>query len=122
MTRSTARQLIADVRAPPMVGPSAPATAASPPIVPSARPRADAENAELTMATVAGSIRAPPTPWTTRAIKRTAKTGANPATAEAPAKSMEPSKKTRRRPNMSPTRPPRMSSPASGNRLPVRTH
>ena len=114
LTRSTARQLNTPVRTPPIVGPSAPATAAIPPMVPNARPRSSAENAALTIATVLGSISAPPTPWATRQAKRIGKLGASPPSAEAPAKSMQPSMKILRRPSMSPSRPPSTSSPARG--------
>src|SRR3984957_8559858 len=67
LTSRTSRQLTADVRAPPIVGPRAPAIAETPPIVPRALPRSCAGKVALTMATLPGSINAPPRPWTTRA-------------------------------------------------------
>ena len=105
-----------------MVGPSAPAITAAPPMVPSAFPRSALGNVVLTMATLPGSIKAPPTPWTTRATNRTGKVGAKPPTTDAAAKQTVPIRNTRRRPNTSPSRPPSMRSPDSDSRLAFSTH
>src|SRR5215211_7068154 len=78
LTSSTARHEKAEVSTPPMVGPSAPATAAAPPMVPSAQPRRSGGYVAPTIATVVGSISAPPTPCTTRA----ASSNEHPAAAE----------------------------------------
>ena len=122
LTRRTARQLSAEVSTPPIVGPSAPAIAAAPPIVPSARPRCSGGNAALTIATEVGSMSAPPTPCATRATSNSSKSGASPPTADAPAKRIAPVRNTLRRPSRSPSLPPRTSSPASGSRLQLSTH
>ena len=121
-TRNTARQVSAEVSRPPIVGPSAAAIAEIPAIVPSVRPCSPGETEALRMATVAGSITAPPTPCATRAASSTPKSGATPATVEAPANSTTPTRKHRRRPSTSPSRPPSTSRPASGKRLAVITH
>jgi hypothetical protein len=105
-----------------MVGPRAPATAAAPPISPSARPRSLSGNVALTIATVFGSISAPPAPCRARQASSTANAGARPPATEAPVNTAEPMMKTRLRPNMSPRRPPSTSKPASGSRLAFITH
>ncbi len=74
------------------------------------------------MATVFGSISAPPAPWATRAASSTSKSGARPPTTEAMTKVSAPAMNTRRRPTRSTRRPPNTSSPASGRRLPLSTH
>ena len=74
------------------------------------------------MATVAGNISAPPAPCATRAANRIANDGANPPTADAPAKIAAPVMNTRRRPSRSPSRPPKISNPANGSKLAVNTH
>lgn len=122
LTSSTARQPNHEVNAPPTMGPHAPAIAAAPPIVPSARPRSAAGNVLLTMAIVVGSMSAPAAPWITLKTKRIGKVGARPAHTDAAANTAEPSRNTRRRPIRSPSRPPKTSRPASGSRLALRTH
>ena len=61
---------------------------------------------------VAGIISAAPTPWTTRLATRSVELAASPAVAEERAKMTTPKRNMRRRPKMSPSRPPVASSTA----------
>ena len=61
---------------------------------------------------VAGIISAAPTPWTTRLTTSAVGSGAKPAVAEERAKMTTPMRNMRRRPKMSPSRPPVASSTA----------
>jgi hypothetical protein len=61
---------------------------------------------------VAGIISAAPTPWTTRLTTSDVASGAKPAVAEERAKMVTPKRNMRRRPKMSPSRPPVASSTA----------
>ena len=61
---------------------------------------------------VAGIISAAPTPWTARLATRAPVLGANPAVADESANRTTPAMKARRRPKMSPSRPPVTSSTA----------
>ena len=82
----------------------------------------DGNAVALTIATVFGSISAPPAPCRTRQASSTANAGARPPAAEAAVNTTDPMMKTRLRPNMSPRRPPSTSKPASGSRLAFLTH
>ncbi len=55
---------------------------------------------------VPGIINAAPTPWTTRLSTSESVSGASPAVAEESVKTMTPPMNMRRRPKMSPRRPP----------------
>ena len=61
---------------------------------------------------VPGIISAAPTPWTTRLTTSEVSSGANPAVAEERAKMTTPARNIRRRPKMSPSRPPVANSTA----------
>ena len=61
---------------------------------------------------VAGIINAAPMPWTARLTTSEASFGARPAVAEESANTTTPNRKARRRPKMSPSRPPVTSSTA----------
>ena len=74
------------------------------------------------MARLAGAMSAPPTPWTTRAATSRPVPGAKPQAAEASANQIVPIRKMRRRPNWSPSEPPRRRKAASVSRYPVTTH
>ena len=58
------------------------------------------------MPRMAGHMRAPPSPIPTRIAIRKMAFGASPPSSEKPAKSAEPTKNARRRPNRSARRPP----------------
>ena len=58
-----------------------------------------------------GAMIAPPTPWTARAVSSQAWSLANPPSSEATENKMMPAMNTRRRPRMSPARPPSSSRP-----------
>lgn len=58
-----------------------------------------------------GEAMAPPTPWSARAASNCQDSWESPPSSEASTKSSTPKMKTRRRPRMSPSRPPSSSSP-----------
>ena len=62
---------------------------------------------------VAGIISAAPTPWTMRLTTSAVASGAKPAVAEERVKMTTPKRNMRRRPKMSPSRPPVASSTAN---------
>lgn len=62
-------------------------------------------------ARVLGAMRAAPTPCSARAASSQALSVASPPSREEPAKSRTPAVRVRRRPMMSPTRPPSSSRP-----------
>ena len=74
-----------------------------------------AGNAFVTIERVAGIISAPPIPCTTRLATSDAVSGARPAEAEASVNRVTPIRKVRRRPKMSPRRPPVASSTAKAS-------
>ncbi len=71
---------------------------------------------------IAGHISAPPIPITARAPSRVATFGATPPRSENAAKSTQPMKKTRRRPNMSARRPPVTIATPKTRAYPLMTH
>ena len=101
------------MRKPPSSGPAASARAETPAQVPIALPRSWAGKALVMIESVAGIISAAPTPWTTRLITSAVSVGASPAVAEEAAKIVTPVRNMRRRPRMSPSRPPVASSTAN---------
>ena len=113
--KKIARQETASVRKPPSTGPIASASAETPAQVPIAIPRCLGGKALVTIDRVAGIIRAPPTPWTTRLTTSDIVSGASPAVAEEREKSVTPIRKVKRRPKMSPRRPPVASSTAKAS-------
>ena len=103
------------MRTPPSTGPIARARAETPAQVPIALPRSDAGNALVTIESVAGIIRAPPTPCTTRLATSEVVSGASPAVADEIVNRVTPIRKVRRRPKMSPSLPPVASSTANAS-------
>ncbi len=101
------------MRKPPSSGPSASASAETPAHVPIARPRSAGGKVFVMIESVAGIISAAPTPWVIRLITSAVVEGARPAVAEEIAKRTTPSRNIRRRPRMSPSRPPVASSTAN---------
>ena len=87
-----------------------------------ARARSSGRNEAWMMARLAGAMRAPPTPWTTRAATSTPLLGARPQAAEDNANQIAPMRKMRRRPKWSPSEPPSRRKAASVSRYPVTTH
>jgi len=69
-------------------------------------PRSAGEKAFVTIESVAGIMSAPPIPWTTRLPTSQVVSGANPAVADETENSTTPIRNVRRRPKMSPRRPP----------------
>jgi hypothetical protein len=83
-----------------------------PPQTPSAFIRSRASgNSTGIMPSAAGSASASPVPCTNRLATSTAGETAAPHTAEAAPKTITPARNSRRRPNMSDSRPPSSSSP-----------
>ena len=98
--------------APPTSGPMAIARPAIPPQAPSATARRSGGTAADRMVRVSGVTMAPPTPWMARARMRISVVGASAASAEPPMKMAMPIRKTRLRPNRSPSAAPVMSRTA----------
>ncbi len=86
----------------------------------SARPRSRSGNVCTTMASAAGNMMAPPTPWITRknTIHASARLplGVSPPSTDAPAKTITPIVTIFRCPTVSASRPPKASSAASDGR------
>jgi hypothetical protein len=91
---------------PPSTGPIASASAETPAHVPIALPRSCGGNAFVMIERVAGIISAAPRPWTARPPMSHAEDCEKPMKALEAANSTTPMRKTRRRPKMSPSRPP----------------
>ena len=111
--KKIARQVKSSVSQPPISGPAASAIADTPAQVPIALPRSWGGNALVMIDSVPGIISAAPTPWTARLATSQPAVGASPIVAEAAAKITTPIRKTRRRPKMSPSRPPVTSRTAN---------
>ena len=90
-----------------MKGPMAAATLPIPVQAPIAFGRSDATKAPWIMARLPGVSSAPPMPCSTRAMIRVSGLGARPHSKEAAANHAVPITNTRRRPNRSPSEPPR---------------
>ena len=104
--KKIARQETCSVRKPPSTGPIASARAETPAQVPIALPRSRAGKASVMIERVPGIMNAAPTPWATRLMTSERVSGAKPAVAEESVKTMTPIMNMRRRPKMSPSRPP----------------
>ena len=112
LTNSTQRQDRYVVSRPPAIRP----TAAPPMLIaaytPIARLRGGPSgNVVVTRDSAVGAMIAPPTPWTARAASSHACVVAKPPSSEASENKMIPAMKTRRRPRISPARPPSSSRP-----------
>ena len=103
---NTQRQLSTSVRKPPSSGPNALPSPATPSTSPPASPALRGGQRANVIPRTAGHMIAPPTPISARAASRTPSDGAIAATAENAAKIPAPTKNSRRRPNMSASRPP----------------
>ena len=74
-----------------------------------------------TSASTAGEASAPPTPWMARAASSMPAVVASPPASEASVKTVSPTMNIRRRPRMSPARPPSSSSPPNVRMYPFIT-
>ncbi len=95
-----------------MRGPEATASPFTAPHMPYAIPRLATGTAAVSRVSVSGIMIAAPTPWTARAAMRDSMPGAMAAAAEAPVKTVMPMRKSRRRPNRSPSAAPNISRTA----------
>ena len=102
---------------PPMTGPSARPSAETAPQMPIAVVRSRASvNVAAMIARLAGITSAAPRPCTARAAISTSALPARPAASEESVKMTRPTRKIRRRPKTSATRPPTSSRPPSTSR------
>ena len=92
--------------APPTTGPMASASAETPAQVPIALPRSSGGKALVMIDRVAGIMKAAPAPWTARPATSRPWSGARPIAALDSANTTTPNRNIRRRPKMSPSRPP----------------
>ena len=113
LRKKIARQETYSVSAPPTAGPSASASADTPAHVPIARPRSCGGNVFEMIERVPGIMNAPPMPWIARPATSQCWLGARPIRALDRAKTATPNRNMRRRPKMSPSRPPVTSSTAN---------
>src|SRR3954451_12825832 len=113
LRKKIARQDTYSVSAPPTAGPSASASAETPAHVPTARPRAAGGKVFEMIERVPGIMNAAPMPCSARPATSQSCVGARPMRALDPANMITPVRKTRRRPKMSPRRPPVTSSTAN---------
>ncbi len=106
LRKKIARQLTSSVSTPPIRGPRALPSPATPRIRPPAKAARDGGTAAKVMPRIAGHMRPPPTPIPTRIAISCSAFCASPPSREKAAKIAVPMKKTLRRPNMSASRPP----------------
>ena len=111
--KKIARQLTSSVRKPPTTGPIASASALTPAQVPIAVPRCSGGNAWVMIDSVAGIMKAAPMPWTARKATSQVSFGAKPMIRLDTPNTTTPNRNIRRRPKMSPSRPPVTRSTAS---------
>ena len=104
--KKIARQQTCSVRKPPTTGPIESASAETPAQVPIALPRSAAGKALVTIESVAGIISAAPMPWTTRLAISIVGSWREARGRRGQARRSTPSRNIRRRPKMSPRRPP----------------
>ena len=104
--KKIARQDTYSVSAPPTTGPIASASADTPAQVPIALPRSSGGKVTVMIESVAGIMNAAPTPWTARPAISQPWSGASPIAALDSANTTTPKRNMRRRPRMSPSRPP----------------
>ena len=110
--KKIARHETDSVSAPPTAGPSASASAETPAQVPMARPRSAGGKVFEMIERVPGIMNAAPIPWTARPATSRVWSGASPIAALDTANSTTPKRNIRRRPKMSPRRPPVTSNTA----------
>ena len=113
LRKKIARQETSSVSQPPSSGPAASAIADTPAHVPIALPRSSGGNALEMIERVPGIMNAAPTPWSARDATSQPSDGAKPIVAEASENTTTPPRNMRRRPKMSPSRPPVTSSTAN---------
>ena len=101
---------------PPSTGPITAESPETAPITPYIGARSRGEYNACSEDRACGTIIAAPAPCTTRAASRTPAVGARQARAEPAVKPSTPSTNTRRRPTMSPSRPPVIISAANASR------
>ncbi len=112
LTKNTQRQSSHSVSMPPASRPMAPPPAETAAKTPNARLRSGPSgNVVVMSASEVGEAIAPPTPCRTRAASNCQGSWAKPPSSEARVNSRMPVMKTRRRPRMSPARPPSSSRP-----------
>ena len=116
MIQKIQRQLTTSSSAPPSSGPMPRARAETPAQMPSALGRSAVGKTEETMASDSPSSGAAPRPWIRRPATSTSSWLAVAQTAEPSANRPMPIRKTRRRPNMSPSRPAVTTVAASTSR------
>jgi hypothetical protein len=104
--KKIARQDTYSASAPPTTGPIARARADTPAQVPIALPRSSAGKVTVMMDSVAGIMKAAPIPWTARPPTSQPWSGDSAIAALETANTTTPKRNMRRRPNMSPRRPP----------------
>jgi hypothetical protein len=111
-TNSTQRHDSQEVRMPPASRPMAPPATATAPKTPKARLRS-VPSAKLVVIndSAVGAAMAAPTPWRARAASSRPDVVARPPRKEARVKTRMPAMKVRRRPRMSPARPPSSRRP-----------
>ena len=112
LMNSTQRQENHSVMIPPSTRPSEPPPIMTPVNRLSARVRSrPSGKPETMMASTAGVAMAPPMPWMARAASSSGSAVARPPASDAAVNRATPVRKTRRRPRMSPARPPSSSRP-----------
>ncbi len=116
LMKNTHRQSRASVSTPPTSGPSAVPSVETATTMPIARGRVSSSKELETMAMLQGKRIAAPTPWTTRAATMVVSSTAIPQSSDARPKRTTPTSSARRRPRMSPMRPPATSSAANDSR------
>ncbi len=123
LTKSTQRQSSHSVSMPPASSPIAPPPAETAANTPNARFRSGPSGKVVVMsASDVGDAIAPPTPCSARATSSCQGSWASPPSSEAAVNSRMPVMKTRRRPRMSPARPPRSSRPPKVRVYALTTH
>ena len=106
LRKKIARQETYSASAPPTTGPMASASAETPAQVPIALPRSSGGKVTVMIERVAGIMNAAPTPWIARPATSAPWLGARPMAALERANTTTPKRNIRRRPKMSPRRPP----------------
>src|SRR5215469_6806564 len=123
LTKNTQRQDRYVVSTPPRTSPTAAPAMLTAAYTPMARLRGGPSgNVVVTRDRAAGATMAPPTPWIARAVSSQAWVVANPPNSEAAANKRTPAMNTRRRPRMSPARPPSSSRPPKVSAYALTTH
>ena len=110
LMKKMARHETESMSHPPTNGPTTTLTPLSPDHRPTARARSSGTKHAEMIARLPGTSSAPPIPCSARAAISTSVFGAAPQMTEAAVKEARPNTNTRRRPNRSPSEPPRMIS------------